>query len=102
MLVEIGLISEAVDDGFSISNVVATANLGKNVYLNALAVGLGLESVEYEPEQFPGLVYRPQDLGGVILVFGSGKVVVTGAQSVQSTEEFLRNVRNRIRKTLSA
>jgi len=41
---------------------------------------LGLENIEYEPEQFPGLVYRLSDPKVVILLFGSGKLVVTGGK----------------------
>lgn len=45
--------------------------------LNAITLGLGLENVEYEPEQFPGLVYRLADPDVVALLFGSGKAVIT-------------------------
>jgi transcription initiation factor TFIID TATA-box-binding protein len=48
--------------------------------LNAIAIGLGLENIEYEPEQFPGLVYRLSDPKVVILLFGSGKLVITGGR----------------------
>ncbi len=49
--------------------------------LNLDAVALELENTEYEPEQFPGLVYRLQDPKVVLLLFGSGKVVCTGAKT---------------------
>lgn len=58
-----------------------------NVGLNALAIGLGLEYTEYEPEQFPGLVYQSIGHPMVILIFASGKVVVTGAKDTNDTEE---------------
>ena len=45
-----------------------------------MAITLGLEKVEYEPEQFPGLVYRLDDPKVVVLLFGSGKMVCTGAK----------------------
>ena len=35
----------------------------------------------YEPEQFPGLIYRMQDPKTVLLLFASGKLVCTGAKS---------------------
>ena len=34
----------------------------------------------YEPEQFPGLIYRMDDPKVVILIFTSGKLVCTGAK----------------------
>lgn len=38
-----------------IQNIVASAELGGALNLNAVALGLGMENIEYEPEQFPGL-----------------------------------------------
>lgn len=61
-----------------IENIVATADLGRNVDLNAVAIGLGLEQTEYEPEIFPGLIYQNSN---TVLVFGSGKVVVVGVKT---------------------
>ena len=55
--------------------------------LSALAIGLGLEFTEYEPEQFPGLVYRPTNYDCVMLIFGSGKVIITGTTDVDLAEE---------------
>ena len=34
----------------------------------------------YEPEQFPGLIYRMEDPKVVILIFASGKLVCTGGK----------------------
>jgi transcription initiation factor TFIID TATA-box-binding protein len=45
-----------------------------------------LEHIEYEPEQFPGLVYRLDEPEVVALLFGSGKVVVTGGTSPADAE----------------
>lgn len=70
----------------TIQNIVATADLHAELNLNAIAVGLGLENVEYEPEQFPGLVYRLKDPKVVVLIFGSGKLVCTGARKAEDAE----------------
>ena len=59
-----------------VSNIVATAEVDLNASLELLAVHLGMESVEYEPEQFPALLFRGSDY--TILLFSSGKVVCTG------------------------
>ena len=40
----------------------------------------GLKKTMYEPEQFPGLIYRMDEPKVVILVFASGKLVCTGAK----------------------
>jgi transcription initiation factor TFIID TATA-box-binding protein len=66
-----------------VQNIVASSDLGQNINLNAIAITLGLERVEYEPEQFPGLVYRLDVPKVVLLLFGSGKLVCTGARKPQ-------------------
>ncbi len=80
----------------TIQNIVSSADLGESLNLNAMAIGLGLEDVEYEPEQFPGLVYRLDDPEVVILLFGSGKIVVTGAKSREKAIEGVEVVASRI------
>lgn len=69
-----------------VQNIVSSADYGCEVNLNSTAVTLGLEKVEYEPEQFPGLVYRISDPKVVILLFGSGKIVITGAKVLPDVE----------------
>jgi transcription initiation factor TFIID TATA-box-binding protein len=36
----------------------------------------------YQPNMFPGLIYRPTNLPIVLLIFFSGKVVITGAKNI--------------------
>jgi transcription initiation factor TFIID TATA-box-binding protein len=66
-----------------IQNIVAISDLETELNLNEVAIGLGLENVEYEPEQFPGLVYRIYDPKVAMLLFGSGKIVCTGARKTE-------------------
>ncbi len=73
-----------------VQNVVATANLHAELNLDAIAIGL--DNTEYEPEQFPGLVYRMKVPKVVLLLFGSGKIVCTGAKSVEDAENAAKNV----------
>ena len=75
-----------------IQNIVASANLGRVLNLNAVAIGLGLENVEYEPEQFPGLVYRMSSPKVVMLLFGSGKIVITGGKKPEDAEAAVEKV----------
>ncbi len=60
----------------AINNIVVTSELDDIPSLEAVAVGLGLEQTEYEPEQFPALIYRNKK--AVILIFASGKLICTG------------------------
>jgi transcription initiation factor TFIID TATA-box-binding protein len=75
-----------------IQNIVARADFGAEFYLSAVAVGLGLEHVEYEPEQFPGLVYRLVAPEAVVLLFGSGKAVIVGVADPARIETAVERV----------
>lgn len=72
---------DGLEPEYDIKNVVIVGDLERSVDLNRLSILLGLENVEYEPEQFPGLIYRPPDLPSVFLVFSSGRVVIPGSSS---------------------
>ena len=72
------------------------SEVGENLNLSALAIGLGLEVTEYEPEQFPGLVYRPSEHDCVLLVFGSGKAIITGVTSIRAAEEAFNSLQRHI------
>ena len=65
---------------YKIQNIVTSADLGSTINLNKIAVGFNLERIEYEPEQFPGLVYRLENPKVVVLLFGSGKLIITGGK----------------------
>ena len=84
------------DPDFIVQNIVASADLGQRLNLNAIAIGLGLESVEYEPEQFPGLVYRLDDPPVVVLLFGSGKAVITGGKTREMEEHAVDVIEDRL------
>lgn len=62
-------------------NIVASVSLGGKVELEQ-AVGK-LRNTMYEPEQFPGLIYRMDEPKVVILIFASGNLVCTGAKREQ-------------------
>ncbi|WP_290597614.1 MULTISPECIES: TATA-box-binding protein [unclassified Archaeoglobus] len=80
-----------------VQNIVASADLGVDLNLNAIAIGLGLENIEYEPEQFPGLVYRLDDPRVVVLIFGSGKMVVTGGKSPEDARKAVERISEELR-----
>ena len=70
-----------------ISNLVITTDYESPVDLNSLVLALPFEKTEYEPEQFPGLIYRIDDPSAVCLVFSSGKCVITGTKSPDEANE---------------
>ena len=73
----------------NVQNIVASGSIGMDLNLNVLA--MKLPNTEYEPEQFPGLVYK---LGGktgsdraTFLLFSNGKIVCTGTKSEDEVDD---------------
>jgi transcription initiation factor TFIID TATA-box-binding protein len=58
-----------------------------------------LEHAMYEPEQFPGLIYRMQDPKVVILLFASGKLVCTGAKKEQDVYDAVEKLHTLLEET---
>jgi len=73
----------------TITNMVCSYNLGRYININKLSVTLNLENIEYEPEQFPGLVYRIRDPKIVVLIFSSGKIILTGGKNLEDIQRGL-------------
>ena len=57
----------------NVQNIVASGDIGMDLNLNTLA--MKLDNTEYEPEQFPGLVYKLRDAKATFLLFSNGKIV---------------------------
>ena len=64
--------------------------------LSRLIVALKMERVEYEPEQFPGLIYRGD--AGTALLFSSGKVILAGFKDPGAMEVFASGLKAKIEK----
>jgi transcription initiation factor TFIID TATA-box-binding protein len=79
-----------------IQNIVASAHLGAEINLNQIA--FEMEGTEYEPEQFPGLVYRLDGPNTVFLLFSSGKIICTGGKSRKDIEESVEKLKQRLQK----
>ena len=70
-----------------VQNMVASGEIGMDLNLNKLA--MELENTEYEPEQFPGLVYKLSGTRATFLLFSNGKIVCTGTRSEANLKEAL-------------
>ena len=81
-------------DGIEIllQNIVVTHNLGTGIDLERLVVSLPFEHCEYEPEQFPGLIYHIKDPAVVFLIFASGKCVISGSKTFEDVELAIENI----------
>jgi transcription initiation factor TFIID TATA-box-binding protein len=79
-----------------IQNIVASIDLFGRIDLELAANTL--ENVMYEPEQFPGLIYRMPSPKVVILMFASGKLVCTGAKTESEVHEAIRKLSEELRE----
>jgi transcription initiation factor TFIID TATA-box-binding protein len=70
----------------------------QDVNLEALTIALGMENTEYEPEQFPGLIYRPTEYELTLLVFASGKVIVGGTTDRAEAQSALAHLETELGK----
>ena len=84
----------------TVQNIVASGSIDLNLNLNLLA--FQLENTEYEPEQFPGLVYKLVDPPATFLLFSNGKLVCTGTKNKQQLDESMvqlqRNIKHAIKE----
>jgi transcription initiation factor TFIID TATA-box-binding protein len=73
-----------------------------DVNLEALTIALGLENTEYEPEQFPAVIYRPPAFALTLLIFSTGKVIVGGTTDHKEAESALSYLKDEITALNSA
>ena len=68
------------------------------INLNELA--LKLENTEYEPEQFPGLVYKLNEPNATFLLFSNGKLVGTGTKNRKQLDEAMKQLMKNTRQVI--
>ncbi|MBE0511487.1 TATA-box-binding protein [Candidatus Bathyarchaeota archaeon] len=82
-----------------IQNIVASGSLGGPIDLEALCMQARVGgSLMYEPEQFPGAIYRMDSPKVVFLIFSNGKIVCVGAKKEGEVYEGVENLRRRLRE----
>jgi len=80
----------------TIQNIVASGDLHTFIDLNKAAIIM--ENAMYEPEVFPGLIYRMADPKTVFLIFSTGKVVCTGAKNKESVKVAISKLNREVRE----
>jgi len=80
--------------------MVCSYDLGKYINLNKVVITLNVENIEYEPEQFPGLVYRIKDPKIVVLIFSSGKIILTGGKNLEDVKKGLEVLEQQLESVL--
>ncbi|MEM4326013.1 MAG: TATA-box-binding protein [Candidatus Pacearchaeota archaeon] len=84
----------------TVQNIVASGAINLKLNLNFLA--LEMKNTEYEPEQFPGLVYKLEEPNATFLLFSNGKLVCTGTKNKQQLEQsmdlLLKNIKTALKE----
>mgnify|MGYP006284112059 CR=1 FL=1 len=80
----------------TIQNIVASGDLHTNIDLNMAAIVM--EFAMYEPEVFPGLIYRMQEPKTVFLIFSTGRIVCTGAKQKEIVRDAVLKLNREVRE----
>lgn len=86
------------NEEFSVVNLVGKVNLDERININRLMIKLGLEHSEYNPEQFPALVYSDETYGCTFLIFSTGKIMISGGTKKEEVEKQIKRFTMEIRK----
>ena len=82
----------------TVQNIVASGTINLKLNLNFLA--LEMINTEYEPEQFPGLVYKLEEPTATFLLFTNGKLVCTGTKNKPQLEDSMNQLLRNIKQAL--
>lgn len=90
-------INITIEPKITIQNMVASGSINMDLNLNMLA--MKLSNTEYEPEQFPGLVYKINGkTSATFLLFSNGKIVCTGTKSEEQVHDAIDELNERLAK----
>ena len=71
----------------NVQNIVVSADLHATIDLYALSKNI--KEVDYEPEQFPGAIFRIKEPSAVIILFKNGKLICTGSNTESNIKKVL-------------
>ncbi|CEF99786.1 Beta2-adaptin/TBP, C-terminal domain [Ostreococcus tauri] len=89
VIIKLGFPAQFKD--FKIQNMVGSCDVQFPIRLEGLAWQHG-HFAQYEPELFPGLIYRMQMPKIVLLIFVSGKIVLTGGKRREDIYQAFENI----------
>ncbi len=84
---------------YRIVNIVVKANLATDLDLYLL--GKLSFDIDYEPEQFPGAIFRVHEPKSTILIFKNGKIICTGTKSMADVKRSVQNAVDLVNKYLT-
>lgn len=81
--------------GPDVRNLVYVVDYGREVDLNGVSIALGLENIEYNPENHPSLHYTPEK-GGHVMLFRTGKIILTGVKNANTAKTIIDQFTNQL------
>ncbi len=78
-----------------IENIIVSIDFKKELNITSLAKlakKLFTQDVDYHPETFPGLIYKMDDFQTILIIFNSGKIVCTGAKSIEKATNSIKKI----------
>ena len=79
-----------------IQNIIASTDVERELHLSSISKGLIMDHVNYKPEEFPGLMYKMDDLGAVVIVFSSGRIVSTGSRTIEGASKAIELMKDKL------
>ena len=80
-----------------INNIVLMDKIELKQSLDNLIITMDDPRASYEPEQFPGLIYKDKEKGINYLLFSSGKIIIPGITDIELAKKNLEEFKNMIK-----
>jgi transcription initiation factor TFIID TATA-box-binding protein len=83
---------------YRVNNIVATGALELVKRLDLVKIARKFKTAEYNPERFPGLIFRQENPRATFLIFSTGKMVITGLEFIQDATIAANKLKKKMRK----
>lgn len=98
---ELGISYDSEEGRPEVQNLICKDELGREIDLDTLVIALGLENIEYEPEQSPFVYYWPENADCLITIPTNGQCIITGVRTLGEAEAAFNNFKDRIERLFS-
>jgi transcription initiation factor TFIID TATA-box-binding protein len=84
------------DPEIEINSIIASSDFNMDLNLVNIVNNPLFEDVEYNPGEFPGVIYRINELSAVFLIFSNGKIVCTGFKKIEDLTRVMSNIEDKL------
>jgi len=95
ILIKYGIIKGKNGHSVSVTNYVYSVDLDRDINITQLDIWLG-EEAEYEPEQFPYIVYHPSDIDCTMTISASGKCVINTSVGEEAVNRVISKLKQQL------